>query len=354
MKRNFALVAGLCICHPRCRSRPITHRGLAQILSRRPHLLRKAPPRTSGIADKTAGMQKFDGLFPFYWDARTGKIWLVVDKWDTEFLYLDTLAAGMGQNDVGLDRGQRGGEHIVKFQRTGPRVLLVQPNYAFRAISTDANERNSVETSFPSSVLWGFDVAAEDGTAVLVDATNFFIRDAHNVIGTLRRSQQGAFRLDPQRSALYLPNTKNFPKNTEVEATLTFTSDEPGPLVREVTPEADAMTLRQHHSFVELPPPGFKPRIYDPRSSFFGIEYMNFAAPPGDIGSIRERFISRHRLQKKDPSAAMSDPVEPIVYYVDNAAPEPISQRARGRRELVESSIHRRRLQKRFSSKSFA
>ncbi len=322
MKRNFALVAALGVSISVVAAAPLSSWARAKSQPQATPAAQGAA-KPSGIADKTAGMQKFDGLFPFYWDARTGKIWLVVDKWDTEFLYLDTLAAGMGQNDVGLDRGQRGGEHIVKFQRTGPRVLLVQPNYAFRAISNDANERNSVDTSFPSSVLWGFDVAAEDGTAVLVDATNFFIRDAHNVIGTLRRSQQGAFRLDPQRSALYLPNTKNFPKNTEVEATLTFTSDEPGPLVREVTPDADAMTLRQHHSFIELPPPGFKPRIYDPRSSFFGIEYMNFAAPPGDIGSIRERFISRHRLQKKDPSAAMSDPVEPIVYYVDNAAPEP-------------------------------
>ena len=274
------------------------------------------------IATRTANMQKFDGYFPFYWDARGGKIWLEISKWDSEFLYLDTLTAGMGQNDVGLDRGQRGGEHIVKFQRSGPKVLLVQPNYAFRAITASAAERQSIEESFAQSALFGFDVAAEEGSAVLVDATNFFLRDAHNVIPTLRRSQQGTFRLDPSRCAFYLPNTKNFPKNTEIEATLTFASDEPGPLVREVTPDASSMTLRQHHSFVELPAAGYKPRVYDPRSSFFGIQFMDMAAPVGDPWV--KRYISRHRLQKKNPAAAVSEPVEPIVYYVDNATPEPI------------------------------
>lgn len=288
-----------------------------------PAASQQPPAKMPTIKDRATGMQLFDGYFPFYWDARAGKIWLVINKWDTEFLYLDTLTAGMGQNDVGLDRGQRGGEHLVKFERTGPRVLLIQSNYEFRAISNDANERRSVDESFPRSALFGFDVGAEDGSSVLVDATGFFIRDAHGVIPTLRRSQQGTFHLDAQRCAFYLPNTKNFPKNTEVEATLTFASDEPGPLVREVTPDPTAMTLRQHHSFVELPPPGYKPREYDPRASFFGIEYMDFAAPPSDIGAVFKRFIARHRLQKKDPSAAMSEPVEPIVYYVDNAAPEP-------------------------------
>ena len=274
------------------------------------------------ISTRTANMQKFDGYFPFYWDARGGKIWLEIDKWDSEFLYLDTLTAGMGQNDVGLDRGQRGGEHIVKFQRSGPKVLLVQPNYAFRAITDSAAERQSVEESFAQSALFGFDVAAEEGSTVLVDATNFFLRDAHNVIPTLRRSQQGTFRLDPSRCAFYLPNTKNFPKNTEIEATLTFASEDPGPLVREVTPEATSMTLRQHHSFIELPPAGYKPRVYDPRSSFFGIQFMDMAAPVGEPWV--KRYISRHRLQRKNPAAAVSEPVEPIVYYVDNATPEPI------------------------------
>jgi hypothetical protein len=275
------------------------------------------------VAAKTAGMQKFDGYFPFYWDARAGKIWLQIDKWDTEFLYTESLPAGIGSNDVGLDRGQGSGGRVVEFKRTGPRVLLVEQNYRFRALSSDPYERHAVEDSFAQSALWGFDVAAEDGTTVLVDATAFYLRDSHNVIATLRRTQQGQFRLDATRSAFYLPRTKNFPKNTEVEVTLTFTSDEPGGFVRQVTPDPTAVTVREHQSLIELPGPGYTPRVYDPRAGYFeGAAFMDFSTPISE--PIEKRYISRHRLIKKDPSAAMSEPVEPLIYYVDRGAPEPI------------------------------
>ena len=168
----------------------------------------------------------------------------------------------------------------------------------------------------------GITVAAEEKDRALVDATEFFLRDAHHVPEALRRTKQGAYRLDGSRSAIYLPETKNFPLNTEVEATLTFTGDEPGPWVRQVTPSPEAITLREHHSFVQLPPPGYKPRAYDPRASFFGIQYMDYATPISE--PIVKRFMARHRLEKKDPTAAMSDPVQPLVYYLDRGAPEPI------------------------------
>ncbi len=156
----------------------------------------------------------------------------------------------------------------------------------------------------------------------LVDATDFFLRDTHRIPETLRREKQGSYKLDASRCAIYLPRTKNFPLNTEVEATLTFSGDDPGPWVREVTPSPESITVREHNSFVQLPPPGYKMRAYDPRSSFFGIEYMDYATPVSE--PIMKRFIARHRLEKKDPKAAMSDPVKPIIYYLDRGAPEPI------------------------------
>jgi hypothetical protein len=278
---------------------------------------------TPSIAEKVAPMEKFPGYFPFYWDAKTGKIWLEIDKWNSEFLYVESLPAGLGSNDIGLDRGQLGQSHIVRFERTGPKVLLIASNYAFRANSDDADERRAVKDAFAESTLWGFEVAAEEGGRALVDATGFYLRDAHQIPGTLQRNQQGTFRLDPARCAFYLANTKNFPKNTEVETTLTFTSEgEAGPLVRQVTPVPQAITVREHISFVELPPTGFKTRVNDPRAGYFGISYMDFATPISE--PITRRYISHHRLQKKDPSAAMSDPVKPIVYYVDRGAPEPV------------------------------
>ena len=278
--------------------------------------------QTPSIAEKVAGAQKFPGYFNLYWDAKQGKLWLEIDKWSTEFLYQSGLPAGIGSNDIGLDRGQLGGTHIVRFERSGPKVLLMEENLAYRAVTSDADERRAVRDSFAESALWGFTVAAEENGSALVDATDFFLRDAHGIPATIRRTKQGTYRLDASRCAIYLPQTKNFPLNTEVEATLTFAGDDPGQWVREVTPSPESITVREHHSFVQLPPPGYKPRVYDPRSSFFGISYMDYGTPVSE--PIVKRFTARHRLEKKDPAAAMSEPVQPIVYYLDRGAPQPI------------------------------
>jgi hypothetical protein len=280
------------------------------------------PTKSQSISEKVAGMQKYPGYFPFYWDSKAGKIWLEIDKWNSEFLYVESLPAGIGSNDIGLDRGQLGNSFIVRFDRSGPRVLLVAPNYDFRATTDNADEKRAVKDAFAESTLWGFEVAAEEDGRVLVDASAFFLRDVHQIPATLQRAQQGTFRLEPTRCAFYLPNTRNFPQNTEIETTLTFSSDAPGPLVRQVVPMPEAVTVRERHSFVQLPGPGFKPRVYDPRSGFFGITYMDFGTPIEE--PITKRFIARHRLEKKDPTAAISEPVKPITYYVDRGAPEPV------------------------------
>src|ERR1700732_2186153 len=272
----------------------------------------------ASISEKTANTQKLAGYFNLYWDAKQGKLWLEIDKWSSEFLYQTSLPAGIGSNDIGLDRGQLGRTHIVRFERSGPKILLLQSNLDYRAVSDDADERRAVHDSFAESALWGFTVAAEENGRALVDATDFFLRDTHQVPQTLRRTKQGTYHLDASRSAIYLPRTKNFPLNTEVEATLTFAGDDPGQWVKQVTPEPDSITVREHHSFVQLPPPGYKPRAYDPRSSFFGISYMDYATPISE--PIVKRFAARHRLAKKNSAAAVSEPVQPIIYYLDRGA----------------------------------
>jgi Met-zincin/Domain of unknown function (DUF5117) len=279
---------------------------------------KEVPP----IAEKTKGLESLPGYFPLYWDARSGKLWLEIDKWSVEFLYIESLPAGIGSNDIGLDRGQMGAARVVRFERSGPKVLLIEPNYGFRAITSNTEERESVRQAFAESTLWGFKVEAEAGSRVLVDATDFFLRDAHHVAETLKRAKQGEYHLDASRSAFYLPRTKNFPRNTEVEATLTLVGENPGPLVQAVVPSPESITVREHHSFVELPGPGYEPRVFDTRAGFFGISYMDFATPVDE--RIVKRFISRHRLQKKDPSATVSEPVKPIIYYLDPGVPEPI------------------------------
>ncbi len=279
-------------------------------------------PGLPGIAAKTAGLVKKNGLFPIYWDERTGKVYLEIPQMDQEFIYFTSLPWGVGSNDIGLDRNQLGRERLVMFTRSGPRVLLIEKNTNFRGVTSDAIEARGVEESFARSALFGFTVEAQDGTRVLVDATDFVVRDAHDAIGALRRTQQGTFALDRTRSAVYMPHTKAFPRNTEIEVTLTLAGVNPGRYVRDVTPNPEAITIRERHSLVALPEPGFHMRAADPRSAFFGISYQDYAQPLN--GQFVQRFASRHRLEKKNPGAARSEAITPIVYYVDNTAPEPI------------------------------
>ncbi|MBA2341299.1 MAG: DUF5117 domain-containing protein, partial [Pyrinomonadaceae bacterium] len=194
------------------------------------------------IRGRTEGLQKLDGFMPLYWDAEGGKLLMEISRFSTELLYQVSLPTGIGSNPIGLDRGQLGNTHVVFFERVGPKVLMVEPNYRFRAITNDAAERRAVEESFARSVLYGFKVEVAEEGRVLVDATAFFLRDEHGVIDRLRDTEQGRFSLDESRSAIYLPRTKNFPKNTEVEATLTFAADQPGALVRDTAPTAQSLT----------------------------------------------------------------------------------------------------------------
>jgi hypothetical protein len=274
------------------------------------------------IAATTAGMQSLPGFLPMYWDAKRGKIWLEIDKLDIEILYYASLTAGVGSNDIGLDRGRVGPSHVITFQRSGNRVLMVEPNYDYRALSNDAMEKQAVKESFAQSVHWGFDVTAEENGRVLVDATAFFMQDAVGAALSISRQKQGNYRIDPQRCAFYLPRTKNFPLNTEIEVTTTLTGDQPGAYLREVTPSPDAVTIRQHHSFVQLPDSNYKPRLFDPRAGIGNISFFDYATPVSE--PIEKRFIRRYRLQKKDPAAAVSEAVKPIIYYIDPGTPEPI------------------------------
>ena len=292
----------------------------------------EAAPRADAVPPiemKTSSMQHMPGFLPLHWDARSGKLYLEIPRLNADMLYFDSLPYGTGSTDLGLDRGEVSPARLVRFERIGPRILLVQPNQAFRSSSQDPAERLAVRQSFPESILGSFTIEAEnsataaDGGAVLVDATDFFLRDVHRVSEAL--AGQGTYRLDAARSAIALDATRVFPKNTEVEAVLTFATDAPGrdSAVAEVAPDPRAMTVREHHSFLELPGPGFVPRRYDPRAGYFAFEYRDYAAPLG--APLNQMFIVRHRLIKQDPAcAAACAAVKPIQYYVDRGAPEPI------------------------------
>ena len=272
--------------------------------------------------EKTRGMVKLDGFVPIYWDSLAGKVFLEVTP-GRELLYVTSLPAGLGSNDIGLDRSQLSGERIVRFDRIGPKLLMVQPNLRYRAESTtNPAERRAVEESFATSALWGFKVEAQGGGRILVDATEFALRDGHGVIPALARARQGTYRLDQSRSAVFLSHTKAFPRNSELEVILTFAGEQPGNWVRDVTPTPEAITVRERHSFIQLPEQGYTPRAFDPRAGYFDHAWEDYSAPFPE--PLARRFITRHRLDKRDPAAAISEAVKPIVYYLDPGVPEPV------------------------------
>lgn len=276
------------------------------------------------ISEKTKNMKAFNGFLTYYWDESTGKVWLQIDKLDQEILYQTSLPAGLGSNDVGLDRGSMGNTSVVKFNRVGNKVLMIEPNYSYRAVSGGEAEKRAVEQSFAQSTLWGFSIAAETSGSVLVDATDFIIRDVLKVSNRLRSLKQGSYNLDGSRSAMYQPRTKNFPLNTEFEASLTFTNadGQTGNFVNAVSPSPEAITLRVHHTFAQLPDANFQTRLYDARSPYITNSFFDYSSPVNE--PIQKNMILRHRLEKKDPSAARSEAIKPIIYYLDNGTPEPI------------------------------
>ena len=274
------------------------------------------------IEDKTAGADAMEGFFNLHWDAAAGVLYWEIDPGAGEFLYQVSMGSGLGSNPIGIDRGQLRGTHVLEPKRVGQRLLLMEPNYRFQARSDNETEVQAVRDAFAPSVYWGFDVVAESNGRVLVDATPFFIRDARGAAAQIAQRGQGNFRLDASRSALHLPAVRSFPENTEVEALLTFASDNPGGLVRGVAVNPQAVTLRQHHSFVRLPDDGYRPRVADPRIGVNGPTIFDYATPIDQ--DMRIRLAARHRLQKRNPGPAPSEPVEPIVYYVDPGTPEPV------------------------------
>src|SRR5690606_9792877 len=279
-----------------------------------------SPSFSQVLKDKK--VQAYKGFFNFYYEEKQDKIYLEVDKIDFEFLYVNSLASGVGSNDIGLDRGQLGARRIVKFIKAGNKLLLVQPNQDFRAITDNAPEKRSIEHAFAQSVLFGFEIEEAIDGKYIIDLTPFLLEDAHGVAKRLKAQNEGTYKVDLSKSALSLERTKAFPKNVEFEALLTFDGDAKGRNIRSVTPTSSLLSVIQHHSFIELPDDNYKPREFDPRSGAISISYMDYATPIEE--NIVKRFAIRHRLEKKNPELAMSEAKEPIIYYLDPGTPEPV------------------------------
>ena len=267
-------------------------------------------------------IKEFKGFFDFSYDESKDKIFLQVDKLDYEFLYVGSLASGVGSNDIGLDRGQLGSERLVKFIKKGNKLLLVEPNLYYRSETKNISEKKSVEQAFAKSVIFGFEIIETNDNHYLIDFTPFLMFDRHGVAKRLRDTKQGSYKIDKTKSAIEINNTKSFPENVEFEALLTFSGEAKGNLIRSVTPDPDNVTVFQHHSFIKLPDNNYTPRKFDTRSGAISISYMDYSSPIDE--SITKKYVIRHRLEKKNPELDISEAVEPIIYYLDPGTPEPV------------------------------
>lgn len=275
-----------------------------------------------------AESRRLVGLLELELDAAQGRLWLVLPAQTqageplARLLLVEGLTSGLGSTPVGLDRGSVGDARIVALRRVGARLVIEAENHAFLAASPEAAERRAARESFPTSVLWAGPIETRADGRSVCELTSFVVRDAYGVAGALAARGQGAFRLDLERSALDPAACLVFPDNVELEALLTFGADDPGPQVRALAPEPRAITLTQHLSLVRLPDAGYVPRRHDPRSGSFSLDFQDHAAPT--LAGLEQAWAVRHRLQKKDPGAAVSEPLRPIVFHVDPAIPEPI------------------------------
>ena len=195
------------------------------------------------------GKQYQQGYFSFYLDDKTGKVFLEIKKFDEEFLFQSGLPHGVGSNDIGLDRGQLGDTRLVRFEKVGDKVFLRQLNTYYRANSDNVLEQQAIDEAFASSIIWGFNVSHQsaDNSKTLIDYTPFLLSDIHNLSTQLKNAKQGNYSVDSSRSGIYKKRSKAFPKNTELEATVTFKGSNAGAYLRSVTPDASAVTVNLHH-----------------------------------------------------------------------------------------------------------
>ena len=276
------------------------------------------------IAGRTQGMEKRDGFLPVYLDEKTGKILMEVPRDSMRFLMFTQEATGLGSNPIGLDRGGGGDGNVVRIQRAGDRALVLFENWKYRtSLGPASANATSIAESFPPGVMAALPVVVVENGRILVDATDFFVRDWLNVGQRLQQLKEGSSSLAKDRSTVYAPYTKGFPENTEVDIAETFVANgAPGNTVSDVVADGRAFTLRVHYSLVRLPDDGFRPRAADPRIGYFGIDFKDFAQPIQ--GRLDVHWISKFRLERTDPKDPNSPIKNPIVYYIDPAIPEPM------------------------------
>jgi hypothetical protein len=279
-------------------------------------------------------------LMPVSTDAAKGRILLTLPQPDEDgvamrLLYSTALRTGLGSAPLTLDRGRTGSTQLLALRRIGGKIAIEFENPRFRASRGDAAQQRAVASDFGTSLVWMTDIeeTLPDGRLV-IDIAPFLKRDALGVTNSLNQSQDSfgigaatsiagkGFKLDQELSLADPASVKVFPRNLEMDAIVTFVSEQPGAEVENIVPDPKTVTFRVHHSFVALPEPGFVPRRFDPRLGGIATQVVDYSATLAE--PVVTDLANRFRLEKLDPDAERSPVKTPIVFYLDRNTPEPI------------------------------
>jgi hypothetical protein len=286
---------------------------------------KKTPPKP-GLTEKTKSSKKVEGLLTIYQDTATGSVQLYIrkDQLGKEFIYQSFSMGGPAQ--LFLNQNMIRTTWVFKIQKAFDRIEFAQMNTSFyydpaNPISKAAN------VDVAEAVFYSDKVGAEDSTGYLINADGLFLSDKLDPIkpsippNIPPTAIFNLGNLNPSKSKY--DKIRSFPKNTDVVVDLAF--DNPMPMNfggKDIT-DARYNRIRFQHSFLEMPENNYSPRRDDPRVGFFTQEIddqtSKSVTPYHDL-------INRWNLKKKDPSAAISEPVEPIVWWVENTTPVELRQ----------------------------
>jgi hypothetical protein len=267
--------------------------------------------------------QKLEGLFTLYRNQATNKVYLEItpQQLDKKFLCFVTLASGLGE--AGILSGMPIGDFLFQLRRTQNNVQFVIPNINFRTSPGDP-QAGSVERAFSESILYSLPLKSihPQRQTLLIDLGDLLMsekRDLPGVKAILPMILGASYSIDEDKS--YFKDVKAFPLNVEIASIYGFSSDNDSAVnYLPSVPDSRAFNLRIHYSFSEVPlNNGYRPRLADERVGYFLTAYKDFSDK-----SSREpfvRYINRWHLQKQIPTAPMSPPVQPIVFWIENNVP---------------------------------
>jgi hypothetical protein len=264
----------------------------------------------------------YDGLFKLYHHQKTGKMYAEIRPEQLEQKYLATMTFQSGIGEQNLYRGMPITDFLFTLRQVNNTIQLVVPNTYFRADMGTPNRR-SVDQSFSESVLSVMPIRSKNAEhkSVLVDFTPVLLGDLGGLTAKITETLGSPYTIDPNKS--YIGLTQAFPLNLEVESIYGFTSasETVAPtFAANNLPDNRSFNLRVHYSLSKLPQNnGYRPRLADDRIGYFIAAYKDFSNDNSRDGFTR--YIERWNLQKQDPTALLSAPKQPIVFWLENTIP---------------------------------